>query len=90
VKGLDIRRDSLEFAGTVLAETDEGRERWGDDLSIELWHGSLDVFFEAFCGTEVIVASEVIEHLPPVCTLYLWRVILLIIVYRIRWRCFPR
>jgi hypothetical protein len=38
------------------------RERW-EDLRIEIWQGSLDFYNESLDGTEVVVASEVIEHL---------------------------
>lgn len=77
--GLDVRSDSLLLAAKATApspsssyssskQTDRpwcqsDLDRWRP-LRLELWHGSLDRYNEAFDNAECIVASEVIEHLP--------------------------
>lgn len=40
------------------------RERW-EDLRVELWHGSLDIYNDALDNFEAFVLTEVIEHLSP-------------------------
>ncbi|KZV61730.1 hypothetical protein PENSPDRAFT_284881 [Peniophora sp. CONT] len=65
--GLDISAESLvhaEGAITPSPPTSYSLPRW-ESLSASLWHGGLQKVNEEFKGIECIVASEVIEHLPP-------------------------
>ncbi|KAG7089387.1 hypothetical protein E1B28_011076 [Marasmius oreades] len=53
-------------SGWGLGATIGGREpvRW-ESMTANIWKGGLEVVNDAFVGVECIVASEVIEHLPP-------------------------
>lgn len=80
IAGLDIVQSHLQEAirstAPVLApvaststDTDpfsshfKERERW-EDLRLEFWHGSLDVYNDSLDNYEAFVLTEVIEHLP--------------------------
>ncbi|KAI5116651.1 hypothetical protein M0805_004913 [Coniferiporia weirii] len=64
--GLDASRPAIERCIELTKQRTDclGLLRW-EDLEVKLWHGSLDVFNAEFVGTDCIVSSEVIEHLPP-------------------------
>ncbi|KAJ7761990.1 hypothetical protein DFH07DRAFT_814812 [Mycena maculata] len=76
IAGLDISAHDLEFAvkgtgppGTSPEEDDSYAynvrvTRW-EDLTAKVWQGGLQVINEEFINFECIVATEVIEHLPP-------------------------
>ncbi|KAG7097749.1 hypothetical protein E1B28_005070 [Marasmius oreades] len=53
-------------SGWGFGATIGGREpvRW-ESMTANIWKGGLEVVNDAFVGVECIVASEVIEHLPP-------------------------
>lgn len=65
VVGLDIQRDLLDQVVQFTAPSVDDKERW-NELTLELYEGSLDVHNDAFEGVHAIVATEVIEHLFPV------------------------
>lgn len=74
IAGLDISQDSLLEAIEVTAPPPEepspfftyfsysNRDRW-EDLRVELWQGSLDVYNDALDNFEAFIMTEVIEHL---------------------------
>ncbi|KAJ3834520.1 hypothetical protein F5878DRAFT_353178 [Lentinula raphanica] len=80
LNGLDISSRDLEFAGQAItppaiAGDDEPFDPWRhrtsresvrwEEMTAKLWQGGLETINEEFVGTECIVSSEVIEHLPP-------------------------
>lgn len=74
IAGLDITEDSLLEAIEATAPPPEqpspfftyfsysNRDRW-EDLRVELWQGSLDVYNDALDNFEAFIMTEVIEHL---------------------------
>ncbi|VDB86698.1 unnamed protein product [Peniophora sp. CBMAI 1063] len=65
--GLDISAESLDYAKGAIQPTPPSPyslPRW-EPLSASLWRGGLQKVNDEFKGIECIVASEVIEHLPP-------------------------
>ena len=65
VIGLDVQREVLDLAVRMATPSSEDMERW-NELTLELYEGSLDVHNDAFEGVDAIIATEVIEHLFPV------------------------
>lgn len=80
IAGLDIVQSHLQEAirsttpvHAPVAPTSTGtdpfsshfkeRERW-EDLRLEFWHGSLDVYNDSLDSYDAFVLTEVIEHLP--------------------------
>jgi len=77
IAGLDIDASALGHAKAATAPTalpsltaEEELSglirqplRW-EDLKVELWHGSLDVYNGNLAGYDAFVATEVVEHLP--------------------------
>ncbi|KAK9893735.1 hypothetical protein P389DRAFT_174580 [Cystobasidium minutum MCA 4210] len=76
IAGLDLTEDVLLEAIEVTAPPPEepspflsyftysNRDRW-EDLRVELWQGSLDVYNDALDNFEAFIMTEVIEHLYP-------------------------
>lgn len=76
IAGLDITEDALLEAIEVTAPPPEepspflsyfsysNRDRW-EDLRVELWQGSLDVYNDSLDNFEAVIMTEVIEHLYP-------------------------
>lgn len=65
--GLDISSESLEHARGAITPSPPSTyslPRW-EPLNASLWKGGLQRVNEELKGVECIVASEVIEHLPP-------------------------
>ncbi|KAJ3780104.1 hypothetical protein GGU10DRAFT_168104 [Lentinula aff. detonsa] len=76
--GLDKSSRDLEFTAQAIAPPDTSEPsfdpwrykgsqetvRW-EEMTAKLWQGGLEIINEEFVGTECIVSSEVIEHLPP-------------------------
>ncbi|KAI0029353.1 hypothetical protein K488DRAFT_9486, partial [Vararia minispora EC-137] len=64
--GLDIDSAVLDRAAAALSDDIGAHDtpRW-TQADARLWHGGLETINEAFVEMECIVASEVIEHLPP-------------------------
>ncbi|KAJ3975633.1 hypothetical protein EV361DRAFT_460152 [Lentinula raphanica] len=81
LNGLDISSRDLEFAAqaitppAIAGDGDEAFDPWRhrasresvrwEEMTAKLWQGGLETINEEFVGTECIVSSEVIEHLPP-------------------------
>ena len=65
VVGLDIQREVLDQVVQFTAPSVDDKERW-NELTLELYEGSLDVHNDSFEGVHAIIATEVIEHLFPV------------------------
>ncbi|KIK57391.1 hypothetical protein GYMLUDRAFT_203822 [Collybiopsis luxurians FD-317 M1] len=78
LSGLDISALDLKFAVQAVTPSSTNPEtldpwklshsqeviRW-EDMTARIWQGGLEVINEEFVGTQAIVSSEVIEHLPP-------------------------
>ena len=75
IAGLDVQDWALQEAIDATAPPpvepspmasyySAARERW-EDLRVEIWQGSLDVYNEAFDNFEAMIMTEVIEHLHP-------------------------
>ena len=65
--GLDVSAQSLKYAHDAITPSrisPYSLPRW-EPLTASLWHGGLQKVNEEFRGIECIIASEVIEHLPP-------------------------
>lgn len=73
IAGLDIQDSVLKEAIEATAPPPiepspfasyyaAARQRW-EDLRVEIWQGSLDVYNDAFDNFEAIIMTEVIEHL---------------------------
>lgn len=73
IAGLDVQESVLKEAIESTAPQpvepspfasyySAARERW-EDLRVEIWQGSLDVYNEAFDNFEGIIMTEVVEHL---------------------------
>ncbi|ESK93957.1 rna methylase hua enhancer 1 [Moniliophthora roreri MCA 2997] len=77
ISGLDISSLDLKFAAQVTEPPKEDESelqgewarsraavRW-EELTANIWKGGLEIVNDEFIGMECIVATEVIEHLPP-------------------------
>ncbi|SCV74762.1 BQ2448_7791 [Microbotryum intermedium] len=68
VIGVDVLRSSLQQAARVTDPDGEGASshasRW-EECRVELYEGGLESYNQVFEGVEAMIATEVIEHLPP-------------------------
>ncbi|KDE04710.1 hypothetical protein MVLG_04849 [Microbotryum lychnidis-dioicae p1A1 Lamole] len=68
VIGVDILRSSLQQAARVTDPEAGGASphasRW-EECRVELYEGGLESYNQVFEGVEAMIATEVIEHLPP-------------------------